>query len=308
MTPATPARLARIGYPLLVPVSVGQGDDFLDALREGLAEHGYHDGTNVAVEMRDAGGDTEQLPRILQELIDLPVDVFVLPLSNTVPMAAAATKTILIVSTLIGDPVALGLVQSLARPTANVTGLTVYYAPRTGKRLELLKEAVPAAVRVGLLRNTSYPETDQDWREAQAVAPKLGLDLVALEFAQPAEMLSALETGVRRGIDALVVVPDAVSASRYAAIVRFATEHQLPGVYHHERFADPAMADPGGLVAFGPDRFYNFRRAGFYVDRLLKGTRPQDLPFEQPTRYRLVISRRAARQLGVDLPQARLGQ
>lgn len=304
--PAQPPRVPRIGFPTLAPMTLGQGDDFVDALRQGLAEHGYTEGADVRIEVRDAGGAVEKLPEIIQELIDLPVDVFVLPLSNTVVMAAEATRTIPIVSTLIGDPVALGLARSLGRPTANVTGLTVYYAPLTGKRLELLREAIPSATRVGLLRNVGYPETAQDWREAQVVAPQLGFELVPLEFTLPQEMLPALELGVRSGIDSLVVVPDAVSASRYVAIVRFAAEHRLPGVYHHQRFADPVVADPGGLIAFGPDRLYNFRRAAFYVDRLLRGTRPQDLPFEQPTRFQLSVSRRAARLLDIDLPRSLL--
>jgi putative ABC transport system substrate-binding protein len=133
--PSAPsARLPRVGYPTLIPVAPGQGDDFLDAFRQGLAEHGYTEGKNIAIELRDAGGAADQLPQVIQELVELPVEVFVLPLSNTVPMAVAATQTIPIVSTLIGDPVALGLAENHARPTANVTGLTVYFAPLTGKR------------------------------------------------------------------------------------------------------------------------------------------------------------------------------
>ncbi len=307
-SPGSSDRPARIGYPSLLPVTPGQGDNLLDAFRAGLTEQGYTEGKDVTIEVPDAGGQAERLPEIIQELVARPVDVFVLPLSNTVPMAAKATRTIPIISTLIGDPVALGLTQSLARPTANVTGLTVYHGPLTGKRLELLKIAVPAVARVGLLRNVAYPETGQDWQEAQAVAPRLGVELVPLEFARPEEMLPALESGVRSEIDSLVVVPDAISASRYASIVRFAAERRLPGAYHHERFADPTVADPGGLIAYGPDREYNFRRAAFYVDRILKGSTPQELPFEQPARYRLVISRRVARLLDVTLPQSLLLQ
>jgi putative ABC transport system substrate-binding protein len=296
----------RVGYPTLAPVRAGQGADFFDALRQGLAALGYHDGQNIVIEQRHAAGEFDRLPRIIEELVHLPVSVFVLPLSSTVLMTAKATRTIPIVSTLIGDPVALGLAQSLARPTANVTGLTVYSASLTGKRLELLKEAVPAARRVGLLRNAAYPETAQDLRDAETVAPRLGLELVRLDFAEPQEMLPALETGARRKIDSLVVVPDTVSATNYTAIVRFATTHRLPGVYHHDRFVDPAAGGPVGLIAFGPDRVYNFRRAAFYVDRILKGASPRDLPFEQPTRYRITVSRRAARLLNVTVPQSLL--
>ncbi len=303
---AAPPGLPRIGYPTLIPVRPGQGTDFLNAFRQGLSAYGYTENKNIVIELRDAGGAVEQLPLIIQELVQLPVSVFVLPLSNTVLMAAKATRTIPIVSTLIGDPVALGLAQSLARPTANVTGLTVYSEPLTGKRLELLKEAAPSVRRVGLLRNADYPETARDLSEAKLVAPRLGLVLVPLDFTTPQEMQLALESGVRERIDSLVVVPDAVSAAHYAAIVRFATARRLPGVYHNERFADPALANPGGLVAFGPDRIYNLGRAAFYVDRLLKGTRPQDLPFEQPTRFRLAISLRAARLLNLTVPQSLL--
>ena len=302
---AAPPGLPRIGYPTLIPVRPGQGT-FLNALRQGLSAYGYTENKNIVIELRDAGGAVERLPLIIQELVQLPVSVFVLPLSNTVLMAAKATRTIPIVSTTIGDPVALGLAQSLARPTANVTGLTVYSEPLTGKRLELLKEAAPAVRRVGLLRNSDYPETARDLSEAKLVAPRLGLALVPLDFTTPQEMQLALESGVRARIDSLVVVPDSVSAAHSAAIVRFATEHRLPGVYHNERFADPALVNPGGLIAFGPDRIYNFSRAAFYVDRLLKGTRPQDLPFEQPTRFRLAISLRAARLLNLTVPQSLL--
>jgi putative ABC transport system substrate-binding protein len=154
------------------------------------------------------------------------------------------------------------------------------------------------------LRNADYPETARDLQEAKLVAPRLGLALVPLDFTTPHDMMQALESGVRERIDSLVVVPDTVSAAHYTKIVRFATERRLPGVYHNERFADPAAANPGGLIAFGPDRVYNLSRAAFYVDRLLKGTRPQDLPFEQPTRFRLAVSLRAAHHLHVTLPQS----
>jgi putative ABC transport system substrate-binding protein len=303
---AAPIQVPRIGYPTLVPVRPGQGADFLEAFRQGLAAHGYAEGKNIALELRDAGGSVQRLPQIIQEMVQLPVAVFVMPLSNTVPMAAKATRTIPIVSTLIGDPVALGLAHSPARPSANVTGLTVYSAPLTGKRLELLKEAIPTVRRVGLLRNADYPETALDLKEARTVAPRLKFELFPLDFTRTEEMLPALEAGVRDGIDSLVVVPDAVTAANHAAIVRFASAHRLPGVYHHERFADPTAADPGGLIAFGADRIYNFTRAAFYVDRLLRGTPPQDLPFEQPARFRLVVNRRAARYLNVRLPQTLL--
>lgn len=299
-------QLPSVGYPTLIPVRPARGLDFLNAFREGLSAYGYTENKNIVIELRDAGGVVERLPVIIRELVRLPVSVLVLPLSNTVPMAAKATRTIPIVSTLIGDPVALGLAESLAHPTRNVTGLTVYGEPLTGKRLELLKEAAPAVRRVGLLRNSTYPETVRDLSEAEVVAPKLGLALIPLDFTTQQDLLPALESGVRQHIDSLVVVPDAVTAVHFAAIVRFATDHRLPGVYHNERFADPALVNPGGLVGFGPDRIYNLRRAAFYVDRLFKGARPQDLPFEQPTRFRLAVSRRAASHLKLTLPQSLL--
>jgi putative tryptophan/tyrosine transport system substrate-binding protein len=303
---AQPRRLPSVGYPTLIRVGPAQGIDFLNAFRQGLSAHGYTENKDIVIELRDAGGVVERLPAIIQELVRLPVSVFVLPLSNTVPMAAKMTRTIPIVSTLIGDPVALGLAESLAHPTGNVTGLTVYGDPLTGKRLELLKEAAPAVRRVGLLRNSDYPETARDLSEAKTVAPRLGLALVPLGFTTQQDLLPALESGVRQRIDSLVVVPDAVTAAHVGAIVRFATDHRLPGVFHNERFANPAVANPGGLVGFGPDRIYNLRRAAFYVDRLLKGARPQDLPFEQPTRFRLAVSLRAASHLKLTLPQSLL--
>jgi len=300
-TAAPARRVPVIGYPTLVPLA-GVGRELLGALEEGLADFGLRVGRDIEIDVRNAGGSLPRLVELIREQAARPVSVFVLPLSNTVTMATRATASIPIVSVLIADPVELGLADSPSRPTANVTGLTVYNAPLTGKRFELLREIAPQTRRVGLLRNASYAPTETDLEQARTECARHGKTLVPLDFDTPQGLAAALEAGRVAGIDALVVVPDGVTATAAGPILAFAERHRLPGIYPHDGFTRTPPGVMPGLLSFGPDRLYNFRRAAFYVDRLLKGVPPRELPFEQPTRFRLTVSRRALQFLALSAP------
>jgi putative tryptophan/tyrosine transport system substrate-binding protein len=287
----------RIAYANIDP-NTGTDERTLGTFRQGLQAHGHVEGQNFTLEVRDAGGDITRFRDVLAELMALPVDIIVLPGSVSVPIAAEMITGIPVVTISIGDPVALGLATSLARPTRNFTGLSVLTTPLSGKRLQLLKETAPGIHRVGLLRNASYPETLNDWREIEAAAPSFGVEPVPLEVARIEDFENAFRTAILQGVDSLVIVPDTLTRIQSRAIAVFATGNGLPAIYS----ARPFVVD-GGLMAYGPDRLYSFQRAAYYVDRILKGTNPRDLPFEQPTRFELQINLRTARALGLTVPR-----
>jgi ABC-type uncharacterized transport system substrate-binding protein len=291
-----PAQLYRIGY--LGPGSGSTLPAALDAFRQQLHHLGYVEGQNVAIEYRWAADRDDQLPRLAAELVQLKVDVIVVEGHTPVIQAAKqATSTIPIVMGVSGDPVKMGLVESLARPGGNVTGLSLLTPELAPKRLELLKEAVPTLARVAVLWNAANPVKVLDWHETQAAASTLGLQLQSLEVRGPPDFDGAFDAATRDRADALVVLPDGLINSHRKQILDFAMASRLPGMYPYREFVDA-----GGLMSYAPSYVDLFRRAAVYVDRILQGTKPADLPVEQPTKFELVLNMKTAQALRITFP------
>jgi putative ABC transport system substrate-binding protein len=274
----------------------------LTAFRHGLRELGYREGHTVILEERWAAGDLDRLPALAAELVHLPVDVIVASGAAAVRAAMGATQAIPIVIAGAADPVAEGLVASLARPGGNVTGLAVLAGREVeGKRLELLKEAVPTTARVAVVLDSTSRLDPTPLREAARV---LGLTLLlSAETATPDEFQSAFAAMSRHGADALYAPETPVNARHRRLIVELAAQYRLPAMYSSRDFVDA-----GGLMAYGPSFAALFRRAAAYVDKILKGTQPADLPVEQPMHFELVINMKTAQALGLVLPPTLLFQ
>ena len=289
-------KVARIGY-----VSLGSAVDAAKALRQGLRELGYIEGQNLVIEDRYAEGKAERLPELVAELVSLKVDIIVA--AGTPPPLAAkrATKTIPIVMTSAGDPVGSGLVDSLARPGGNVTGMSLFSPNITGKRLQLLKDIIPSISRVAVLWNASNPIAALNVKEAEAAARTLGLRVQSLEVHGPEDMESTLPAAISGRAGALFALDDPLLFQYRQRIVDFAARNRLPASAFFKEFAHA-----GGLMTFGPDLAASGRRAASFVDKILKGAKPADLPVEQPTKFELVINLKTAKALGLTIPQSLL--
>ena len=284
----------RIGYlrrPSPIPAD-------LEAFRQGLRELGYVEGQNIAIEQRYADGVLGRLPALAAELIRLPVDVLVVDGSPTVTAAQAATMAIPIVFTLVSDPVTSGFVASLARPGGNITGLSNNSNELSPKRLQLLKEAVPAASRIAVLHNPDNRGVSSLSALQAAVSP---LTVQVVEARSPNEWVSAFAAMDKGRADAITVLADATFVSQRPRLVALTLEHRLPAI-----FAEREFAEAGGLMAYGPSTQGSFRRAAAYVDKILKGAKPADLPVELPTKFELVINLKTAKALGLTIPQSLL--
>jgi putative ABC transport system substrate-binding protein len=274
------------------------GEASLDAFEQGLADLGYTVGRSVLIEHRRAA-EPEALPALAAELVGLPVDIIVTEGQTATLAARQATDTIPIVQMAGGgDLVEVGLVASLARPGGNVTGLTSMAPQLTGKRLELLKATVPDAARVGILLGAGIGANSPTWNELQSAARSLNLSLVSLELHGPDAVEDVLGAATRAAADALVVVTDPVTLSRSQRIVDLAAQRRLPAMYAQRQFVVA-----GGLMAYGPNSPGQFRRAAYYVDRIVKGAKPADLPVEQPMTFDFVINLKTAQALGLTIPQ-----
>jgi putative ABC transport system substrate-binding protein len=268
----------------------------LDAFQQGLRETGYVEGQNLAIEWRFADGEPERLAALLADLVARPVDILVVEGMPAAHAAHAATTTIPIVMTG-GDPVGSGLAASLARPGGNVTGLSEISTPLDTKRLELLVRSVPGAARIGVLWNTTVPVKAIGFHELQSVAPVLGVELVSLPIAGPADVDGTLATAAASRLDGLVVLQELVVNRRLLDIAAFVERARLPAIYYG-RFP----VDQGGLMGYGISFDANRRRAAYYVDRILKGANPAELPIEQPMTFDFVVNMRTARALGITFP------
>jgi putative tryptophan/tyrosine transport system substrate-binding protein len=290
-----PKKIPRVGYISGGYPSGGSGNP--EAFRKGLGELGYVEGKNIIIEYRYAETKLERYPDFLAELIRLKVDVIVT--SSTPPTLAArdATKTIPIVFVAVGDPVVSGLVTSLSRPGGNLTGLTIIAPELSGKRLELLKEAVPRVSRVAILNNPANPVTSLILKETQGAAHALGLQLQSLEARNVKDFESAFEAATKAGVNALVVLVDSLFTGNRKRIVDLAAKNRLPAIYSWTEFVDA-----GGLMSYGPSFPDLFRRAATYVDKILKGAKPADLPVEQPMKFELIINLKSAKQIGLTIP------
>ncbi|HEX2135468.1 MAG TPA: ABC transporter substrate-binding protein [Microvirga sp.] len=287
-------KVMRIGY--LAPAG---NQRLLGAFKNGMRDLGYVEGRNLSIEHRVGDGRPERLDEVAAELVQLAPDVIVVAGRAAAVAAARATRTIPIVFAPVGDPVLSGLVSSLAQPGGNVTGVALYASELNQKRLEVLKEAVPGIRRVALLYNENNPNHSVFWRDTRSAGEALGLDL-RLVLAKGISDLDAAFTAMEREkVDALVVPPDAEFDSGRQQIVGLAGERRLPTMYEHRAFVDA-----GGLMSYGPSIDRMSYRAAAYVDKILKGARPSDLPIEQPSIFELFINLNAAKALGLDIPQA----
>ncbi len=292
-----PAKVRRIG--LLSGISPSDAALWNQAFRLGLRDLGWVEGKNISIEYRYAEGRYDRLPDLAADLVRLKVDVIVATVSPAALAAQKATRAIPIVIAAAGDPVALGLVESLARPGGNITGLSQMGPQVTGKRLELLKEMVPKLSRVAVLWNPQGAVATLYWKEIQLPARQLGVQLHSLEVRSPNDFDNAFEEATRAGAGALFIIPDPVTVTNLKRIADLATKSRLPSIFHIAEFADA-----GGLVAYGPDRADMFRRAATFVDKILKGAKPGDLPVEQPTKFELVINMKTAKASGITIPQS----
>jgi putative ABC transport system substrate-binding protein len=294
-----PASVARIGF--LSPASPAGGWDIrLQAFRDGLRELGYVEGKNLQLETRWGEGNLERLPVLAAELVQLKVDVIVAASSPAVVAARQATRTIPIVMPLSSDPVGDGLVASLAHPGGNITGLSVMSPELGEKRIQLLKEIFPKLSHaMDVLWNPDYVGMRARFEQALAAAPAVGLSVRSVEARDTRELNAALDAIIPEHPDALLILVDPLTLSQRSRIVDFAAEQRLPAIYESSDFVDV-----GGLISYGTNGRDQFRRAASYVDRILRGAKPGDLPIEQPTTFELVINMRAAKALGITIPQS----
>jgi len=290
-------KVARIGYVGVSSASAVPHAD--EAFRHGLRDLGYVEGQNIAIEYRWAEGQLDRLPDLAAELVRLKVDVIVASSTPTALAAKNATRTIPIVFVTAGDPVGSGLVAGIARPGGNITGLSLLAPEIVAKQLQLLKEAVPQASRVAVLSNPANPYTALMVKETEAAARSLGM-WVQLLGVRGADAFDSAFSAVTKGrASALFVLFDPFLFAHRTRIAEFANKNRLPAMYPHREYAET-----GGLMAYGADIRDNFRRAATYVHKILTGTKPADLPVEQPTKFELVINLKTAKALGLTIPQS----
>jgi putative tryptophan/tyrosine transport system substrate-binding protein len=296
---AQPVRkVQRIGF--IGNAKPTEGTTLVDAFRQGLKELGWVEGRNISIEYRWAEGDLERSPRLVAELVALKVDVIVLAGTVAARAALQATRTIPIVVTIVGDPVVSGLVTSLAKPGGNLTGLAWQANDLVTKQLQLLLEAVPQTTRVAALGHSANPTART---AAEAAARSLGVKLDVIEIGLPADIPGAFEAAKRGRATALIVLPSPMFYGERRRLAELAARHRLPAIYEVK-----AYVDAGGLASYGPSFSDMYRRAATYVDKILKGAEPGDLPMEQPTKFELVINLKTAKALGLTIPPSLLGR
>jgi putative ABC transport system substrate-binding protein len=288
--------MRHVGY-----LSPGPGYPF-EAFREGLQELGYVEGRNIVIERRSAEGKPERLQDLAADLVRLRVDVIVTATTAATQAAQRATNKIPIVFALADEPVELGLVASLAKPGGNVTGLTGLIAEITAKRLALLKEVSPKIRRVAVLWGP-YPFSTRVLREVESAGRALGLTLHEIEVQQPNELDSAFSRMKAWRAEALVVLPHPMFLAQRTRVAELAAKHRLPSTYHLKEFVEV-----GGLMSYAPDMTDMSRHAAGYVDKILKGAKPGELPVEQPRKFELVLNLKTAKALGLEVPQSLLLQ
>jgi len=291
----------RIG--ILIPGTITEGSNPLwEAFQQGLHDLGYVEGKTIVLEYRFAAGQNERLPALAAELMRLPVDVLVTAGSGALA-AKRATATIPIVFTVFADPVAEGLVASLARPGGNITGLSDVAAELAPKRLGLLREAVPTLRRVAMLWNASDLGMTMRYEASATVAKDLGVVVQSLGVREPDDFETAFAAMTSDPPDGILMVSDALTFLNRKRVYDFALARRLPAIYEGDQFVRS-----GGLMSYGPDVTEGAERAAYLIDRILKGTSPADLPLEQPTRFRLAINLKTAMAIGLIMPPALLGR
>ena len=283
-------KIARIG--IVAPAKSPQ----LEALRQGLQDFGYIEGQNVLIDYRYVEAKRDRVPEIVADLLDLKIDLIV-PMGPLGPVVAKLVKSIPVVFGISGDPVEAGIVTSLARPGRNATGMTFFASVLAGKRVELLKEAVPGTTLIGVLTNPNHAGESVEFGETQGAANAMGVS-VQRHTAQVADDFAGVFSAIaKQRPNALITFPDALMLAHRKEIAEFAARLRLASVGGWSEFADA-----GGLMTYGPNLSNSFRRLAFYVDKILKGAKPEDLPVEQPTKFELVINLNAAKQIGLTIP------
>ena len=289
-----PPKVAKIG---LLRARLTTSGTSLNALVRELAAIGYVEGKNITFDSRSAENRLDRLPALADELVRLKVDVLIAPAMEEALAAKSVTRTIPIVFLSGGDPIASGLVDSLARPGGNITGFTSISTVLSGKRLEILKETIPKLSRVAVLWDPLVLSTAQQWKESQLPARELGLQLYSMDISSVDKFESAFKEATKSGSTALVVVGGPLVTSNRKRIAELAIKNRLPSMYPDIRYANA-----GGLMSYGADRLEPYRRIASMVDKILKGAKPADLPVEQPMKFDFVINLKAAKQIGLTIP------
>jgi putative tryptophan/tyrosine transport system substrate-binding protein len=291
------AKIPKIGWLAVRPASAAS---MIESFQREFGKLGYVEGKNIVFEYRYAEGKLDRLPALADDLVRLKVDVLLTPTTPGTLAAKNATRTIPIVFLDVTDPVGVGLVDSLARPGGNITGLTDIEAVLAGKRLELLKETVPKLSRVAVLWNPSSG-AEQSWKESQLAARELGLQLHSMEVSGADKYEGAFKEAIKARSDALAWMSSPLGSSNQRQTVELPKKYRLPAIYSRR-----AVVENGGLMSYGPDRDEAFRRAAVFVDKILKGTKPADIPVEQPMKFELVVNLKTANALNLTIPQSLL--
>jgi ABC-type uncharacterized transport system substrate-binding protein len=293
-------KIARIGF--LGSATAAGSSQSVKALREGLNALGYIEGKNIIIEFRWADGKYERLPDLVADLIRLNVDVLVTHGTPGTQTAKRATANIPIVMAISGDAVATGIVTNLGRPDANVTGSTFFLPELNSKRLELLKEVLPHVTHVGALSNPANPVSTPIVSAMTAAASPLKLEVEVFQVHGPGDFVGAFEAAAKSRVDAVAVTEDGEFAASFKTIAALAAGKKIPSIGSKE------YAEAGGLIGYGVNILSLYRRSAYFVDRILKGSRPADLPIEQPTRFDFVINLKTAKTLGLTVPPSLLGR
>ena len=290
-----PGKVPRIG--ILPPGPISERVHLWEAFRQGLRKLGYVEGQNIILVFPSGEVKPERLPHLAAELVSLKVDVIVAAAIVAVQAAKGATKTIPIVMPVASDAVETGLVASLARPGGNITGLTLISSQLSGKRLELLKEVVPRLSRLAVLSNPTSAAVPPQMRETEVTARALGVQLQPLEVRGPDDFERVFQAATKERAGALITLDDALLFTQRTRIVKLAAKSRLPAIYGFREFVDA-----GGLMSYAANTSDMYRRAAAFVDKILKGAKPADLPVEQPTKFEFVINLKAAKQIGLTIP------
>jgi ABC-type uncharacterized transport system substrate-binding protein len=288
-------KIPRIG--ILPPGPISERMHLWNAFRQGLRELGYVEGQNIALVFPSAEVKPERLPRFAAELVSLNVAIIVAGGTVAVQAARDATKTIPIVTPIITDPVEAGLVANLARPGGNITGLTLISMQLSGKRLELLREVVPRISRVAVLSNPAALNATLQMKETKLASQAFGVQLQGLELRDVDDFEKAFHAAIRERANALIALDDPLIFTHRALIVNLAAKNRLPAIYGFKEFVEL-----GGLMSYAGNLSDMYRRAALYVDKILKGAKPADLPVEQPTKFEFIVNLKAAKQIGLNIP------
>jgi len=290
-----PTKIPRIGY--LTVASLSANVARVEAFRQGLRELGYVEGENIVIEWRSGEGQLKRENELVAEALRFKVDIIVTSGPTMTRAAKQATATIPIVMTFDSDPVGSGFIASLARPGGNITGLSALSPELSGKQLELLKEIVPKLSRVAILGNSSEPANPKSLKEIELAAESLAVHIQPLDVLGPTDIETAFRAATKARADALVVLPSPVLTDQRARVANLALKSRLPAIYFRQEFVEA-----GGLVSYGTSFTDLSRRAATYVDKILKGAKPAELPVEQPKKFEFVINLKTAKQIGLTIP------